>query len=83
MARDEYRPGVPPAIMGHEMWSREICDRLDEVIDLLTEQNKILSDPPAVSISGPVELTEPRPARAAPVAKSAPATRTASATAKK
>lgn len=80
MADSEYRPGLPPAVMAHEMWSREVCDRLDKVVALLTEQNKILSDPPAVSILGPVELTEP--AKAAP-AKAAPATSRASAAAKK
>jgi hypothetical protein len=73
--------------MSGEMWSREICDRLDAVIDLLTEQNKILSDPPAVSISGPVELTEPAGAKTAPAkptpAKAAPATSRASTPAKK
>jgi len=74
------------------MWSQEICDRLDkvlegqtEIIALLKGQNKILSGTQSVSISGPVELTEPKPAKAAPAAArtSAPAARATTTTAKK
>jgi hypothetical protein len=70
--------------MGHEMWSREICDRLDKVIKLLEGQNKLLSGTQTVSVSGPVELSEPRVARAAsaPVKPAVVAARTSS-TAKK
>jgi hypothetical protein len=80
----EYRPGLPPPILAHEMWSREVCDRLDKVIKLLEGQNKLLSGTQTVSVSGPVELSEPRVARAAsaPVKPAAAAAR-ASSTAKK
>lgn len=52
-----YRPGLPDPVMAHEMWSREICDRLDTLIDLQRETNALLqaqADKPVA-----VELTEP------------------------
>jgi hypothetical protein len=78
--------------MGHEMWSREICDRLDKVLEgqaemiaLLKGQNRILSGTQTVSVSGPVELTEPKASKAAPAAPraTAPAARASTSTAKK
>lgn len=89
--KDKYRPGVPDPIMAHEMWSLEVCDRLDKVLDgqaeiiaLLKGQNKILSGTQTVSVSGPVELTEPKVTRAASAAKpAAVSTRTTGTTAKK
>lgn len=81
MAKDKYRPGVPPAVMGHEMWSREICDRLDELITLVKAQNATLVGDRAKNVQ--VEITEPddsgskAPAKseekAVPAAKPAPA----------
>lgn len=70
----EYRPGLPEPALAHEMWSREVCDRLDKVIALLVDQNELLSGTRTVEVSGPVELAEPRANRAAPApAKTSPA----------
>jgi hypothetical protein len=91
MAEPQYHPGLPEPQLAHEMWSREICDRLDKMIglqeqavDLLRGQNKLLSGTQTVSVSGPVELTEPKTPKAAPAAARtpAPAARTATTTKK-
>jgi hypothetical protein len=87
----DYRPGVPEPVMADALWLREVCDRLDKVLEgqaemvaLLKGQNKILSGTQSVSISGPVELTEPKVAKAAPAARAtAPAARATTAAAKK
>lgn len=47
----------PEPKLAHEMWSREICDRLDEVIKLLKSQNATLVGDRAKTVQ--VELTEP------------------------
>ena len=56
---DKYRPGLPEPRMAGEMWSREICDRLDEVIKLLKAQNATLVGDRAKNVQ--VEITEPAP----------------------
>lgn len=84
MADSEYRQTMPEPQLAHELWSREICDRLDKMVKLLEGQNKILSGTQTVTVSGPVELAEPKPAKPAqgPVkaSTSAPAARTGSTT---
>lgn len=57
MAKDKYRRNMPEPALAHEMWSQEICDRLDEVITLLKAQNATLVGDRAKPVQ--VELTEP------------------------
>lgn len=47
----------PEPKLAHEMWSREICDRLDQVIRLLKTQNATLVGDRSKTVQ--VELTEP------------------------
>jgi hypothetical protein len=57
MAGSKYHAGLPEPTLAHEMWSREVCDRLDEVIRLLKAQNETLVGDRAKSVQ--VEITEP------------------------
>lgn len=60
------RPGLPEPVMAHEMWSREVCDRLDVLISVNEEIRGLLQahlDKPVV-----VELMEPAPVAVADVA---------------
>lgn len=74
MAENKYHPGLPAPVLAHEMWSREICDRLDEVIKLLKAQTSTLVGDRAKGVQ--VEITEPdekKPEQAKPApAKPAP-----------
>lgn len=87
MARDKYRRTMPEPQLAHEMWSQEICDRLDEVITLLEAQTSTLVGDRAKTVQ--VELTEPdeggskaeekSPAKAATASASKPVASRASA----
>jgi hypothetical protein len=57
MAKDKYRHNLPEPAMAHELWSREICDRLDEVIVLLKAQTSTLVGDRSKGVQ--VEITEP------------------------
>lgn len=78
MAEGTYRQGLPEPALAHEMWSREICDRLDRLIELTEDQIAILVGDRDKPVQ--VELTEPggtgekpAPAKAAPARAAATA----------
>lgn len=71
MAKDKYRHNLPEPAMAHELWSREICDRLDEVITLLKAQNATLVGDRAKTVQ--VEITEPDEGGSKAEDKSSPA----------
>lgn len=54
---NKYYPGLPEPALAHEMWSKAICDRLDELVKLLKAQNATLVGDRAKTVQ--VEITEP------------------------